>query len=273
MAPRKHQPWENRRAPDERLAISRAEVLRRFVVSEKQLDEAVMLGQVSEYRAPGPGRPRPCFCESEIALFWSLKDGEDKAGKRKAPPAAPVAAPEPEPVEQEPLPLPVMPLLSPAAQSPQVQEQITMALLVRELTSMLREVRTEKQELHKALLAPVQTGVELLKGLLDQQSQRVQHLEQGWFDLFTEREELLSRKHERILADKTHEAEQARKTRILDMLKEQIPGIMHAWSKQSDLRAFVGSLPPEIVDLLRDEGSNDVKAKLASIAPKNGKPS
>ena len=269
MAPKKHQPWENRKAPDERLAISRAEVLRRFVVSDKQLDEAVCLGQVSEYRAPGPGRPRPCFCESEIALFWPLKDGAEKQRKQQAPPAV---APEPEP-EPEPLPLPVMPLLSPAAQSPQVQEQITMALLVRELTSMLREVRTEKQELHKALLAPVQTGVELLKGLLDQQSQRVHHLEQGWFDLFTEREELLSRKHERVLADKTHEAEQARKTRILDMLKEQIPGIMHAWSKQSDLRAFVASLPPEIVDLLRDEGSNDVKAKLASIAPKNGKPS
>jgi hypothetical protein len=142
------------------------------------------------------------------------------------------------------------------------------AQILRQVCSMLAEVRREKAELHKALLAPVATGVKLLTDMLENQTSRVRDLEKGWFDLFLEREELLSRKQERDLMQKQHDQAEARKSKVVDVLKEQIPDVIQAWGRQSDLATFLKNLPPEILDLIREHPTDSIREKVQALVPK-----
>jgi hypothetical protein len=137
------------------------------------------------------------------------------------------------------------------------REQLSMASLFSIALRMLADQRKESATTIRAMQAPLETGLQLVREAMTTQSARLAHLEGVWDRMISVSEDMLSTQANRAALEQKAEHSRALQAKTFAMVKEQLPLMLSKWSltRQAGLALeFLGDLDPKVVDMVAESG-------------------
>jgi hypothetical protein len=145
------------------------------------------------------------------------------------------------------------------------------------LLRMLGDSRKDKADAIRAMQAPLETGLTMMKEAMaiqvatnSIQSKRLEHLEGLWDRMVELSEAMIASAAQRELVDRTHADSLALKKRTFELVKDQLPAMLGRWTLTTEASLamdFLGSLNPMILDHVIESGvlDPDQVAKLTKL--------